>query len=88
LTRAFEGGSDVRVGRAGNVGGVVMIAMKRFGAVASIGALLVLSGCSSDADAGDDTEVLGETLEADAAGDATGGGPWPDCELANEFEPC
>jgi hypothetical protein len=56
-----------------------MFVMKRFGAVASIGALLVLAGCSSDPDAGDDTEVLGEVIDADAAGDATVDGPWPDC---------
>jgi hypothetical protein len=65
-----------------------MIAMKRFGAVASIGALLVLAGCSADPDVGDDTEVLGEVIDADPAGDVARGGPWPDCELANEFEPC
>jgi hypothetical protein len=67
---------------------MVMIAMKRFGAVASIGALLVLAGCSSEVDAGDDPEVLGEVIDADAASDATGGGPWPDCDLARELEPC
>jgi hypothetical protein len=88
LTPPFEGGFDFRIGRMGYVGGIVMIVMKRFGAVASIGALLVLAGCSSDADAGEDAGGLGEVLDADAAGGATGGGPWPDCELANEFEPC
>jgi hypothetical protein len=88
LTPPFEAGPDVRVGRTGNVGGVSMIAMRRFGAVASVGALLVLSGCSAETDAGDDPEVLGEVIEADPAGEVRVGGPWPDCELAAEFEPC
>jgi hypothetical protein len=65
-----------------------MIAMKRFGAVASIGALLVLAGCSAEADDGDETEVLGEVIDADPAGDVARGGPWPDCDLARELEPC